>query len=278
MNGTKTFIHSGDMGDIVASLPTVKAICKKDGVKARYILDATGGMYDESVKMQTMGRGNKFDLNAAKFLKPLLEAQKEYISEVVIDTMGVYSVGNCKDEVDYNLNIFRKEFANPKTVQQTNQNLMFLHQSAFGLPIGYDGDWLDVQIDKDPEGTLFARSNRYQSGHLVWEMFIAKLNASQTPYDFVGTDLEEKCFKDCFRFANPHRIIVKDALELAKVIGEHKEIVANGTLALWLAIGMGHQSIFHEVGLQIPTTVFPTGLDKKVPNIKYFQGGSFLKV
>lgn len=268
MDNILAFKHSGDMGDIVSSLPTVKAICEKENAKAHYILDASGGYLDDYVK-EMCPNGNKFSLEQAQFLAPLLKAQP-YIADVEIDTFG-------NKECWCNLNKFRREFRNRETVKRTNQNLMFLHQAAFNLPIGYTGDWLDIKVDKEPEGVVCIRSNRYHSDHLVWELFIHKMEMEQTPYSFVGTDLEYNAFKDAFREAKPKRVIVKDALELAKVIGESKEIVCNGTLGFWLAVGMDHPQIFHEICGGVPTTYFPSGLDKKTPNIRYFQGGHFVK-
>ena len=38
-----TFLHSGDAGDIIAGLATVKEICEKENAKAILFLDTTGG-------------------------------------------------------------------------------------------------------------------------------------------------------------------------------------------------------------------------------------------
>lgn len=266
-----SFKHSGDGGDIIASLPTVKAICEKEKAKARFIMDASGGYSDEYVKAMNEN-GNKFNLKMAEFLKPLVEAQ-DYIHSVEIDTYGI-------QQAEYNLNKFRREFGNNETIKQTKQNLMYLHQVAFGLPVGYSGDWLNVKVDKEPQGVLIARSTRYQSAHLAWEFLIAKMNHDETPYSFCGTDLEFSAFQDCFRNARPQRKIVKDALEMAQAIGEADTVICNGTLFYWIAVGLGHPQIMHEMANNILTTHFhetKSYKGKELPKVKYMVGGCFVK-
>lgn len=262
-----SFKHSGDMGDIVSSLPTVRAICAKENATARMVLDATGGRTDPYVTAMTK-EGNKFSSYQAEFLKPLLEAQ-EYVSEVKIDETGT-------EESDYNLNIFRSEFSNPKTLLETRQNLMYLHQSALGLPVGYDGPWLKVEANGKPEGTLIARSTRYQSAHLAIEVLIHEMNMEGTPYFFVGTALEYHAFKDAFRFAKPGRKIVDNALEMAKAVAEADTVICNGTLLFWIAVGLGHSKILHELANNIMTTHFHETKDfqgRGLPDIRYMIGG-----
>lgn len=40
----------------------------------------------------------------------------------------------------------------------------------------------------------------------------------------------------------------------------------------WIAVGLGHENIIHELALDIPTTYY-----KDNKNIKYVQGGHFVK-
>lgn len=267
-----TFLHSGDMGDIIASLCAVKEKCKMKNAKARIILDATGGIYDPFVKLQAPD-GLEFNRKAAEFLKPLIEAQP-FVAGVGIDDVGAWTAG-CR-KPDYNLNVFRRYFIDAYTARATGQNLVYLHQVALGLGFGYKGDWLEVDIDKEPEGVVVARSNRYQSGHLIWESLLRNMARFGMDYSFIGTDLEFECFKDCFRFARPKRIVVKDALEMAKAVGESKSVIVNGTLLYWVAVGLGHADIFTELGDGIMTTHFKIPDGDPRPRIKYFQGARLI--
>ena len=60
-NMVKTFLHSGDLGDIIYSLPTIRKL----GGGILY-LDITGGSKDEYCKQQTTDR-LKFNINSFNF-------------------------------------------------------------------------------------------------------------------------------------------------------------------------------------------------------------------
>lgn len=272
---TKTFIHSGDMGDCIAGMAAVKEICERDNAKAKVVLDATGGIYSPDV-IQMNPLGNKFNLKAAEFIKPLIEAQ-DYVAEVEIDTLGKYYAGTMKDEVDYDLNAFRRCFRDPSVQKKTNLNLEYLQQYALGLDYGYKGGWMDIKVDKEPKGILFCRSTRYQSAHIGYEWMLAQAKRNNTPRKFIGTDLEYECLKDCFRGLEPPRVKVSNALELAKEIATSQEIVVNGTLALWIAYAIEHPNITHELAEDIPTTFYRWKEGQKHPNVRYLVGGHFVK-
>lgn len=255
-----TVKHSGDMGDIVASLAAVKEICDRDGAKAHYILDASGGYLNPNVKFQAPN-GTKFNAKSAEFLKPLIEAQP-YIDSVEIDPYGMQNV-------DYDLNEFRRAFVNREAFQKTNQNLVYLHQYSLGLPLGYHGPWLaDPKAEGEANGVLFARTVRYQSAHVMWEYICQNLKNKGIVPDFIGTDVEEAAFKECFPRATINRVKVESALDMAKQIALHQEVVVNGTLLYWIAVGLGHPSIVHEEGLDIPTTHWRDEME----NLTYIMG------
>lgn len=255
-----TVKHSGDMGDIVASLAAVKQLCDRDRAKAHYILDASGGYLNPNVKFQAPN-GTKFNAKSAEFLKPLIEAQP-YIDSVEIDPYGMQNV-------DYDLNEFRRAFVDRNAIQKTNQNLVYLHQYALGLPLGYHGPWLaDPKADGEPNSVLFARTVRYQSAHVMWEYICQNLKNKGIVPDFIGTDVEEAAFKECFPRAAINRVKVESALDMAKQIALHQEVVVNGTLLYWIAVGLGHPSIVHEEGLDIPTTHWRDEME----NLTYIMG------
>ena len=266
MADTISFKHSGDIGDIIASLSTVKEICERSGKKAKMYLDATGGWMDPYVKLQAPN-GLKFNESAALFLKPYLEIQP-YIDSVEIDT----TYGNKK--MDYNLNAFRRAFVDTAAIKETNQNLLYLHQYALGVPCGYKGPWL-VDPTKEAhrqDGVLIARTTRYQSAHVMIEAILRNIrNAGLTP-DFIGTDVEHAAFEEAFR-TKTNRIKISNALEMAAQVANHGEILCNGTALYWIAVGLGHPSITHEVGCDIPTTMWRDDM----PNIMYIQGAKMMR-
>lgn len=251
-----SFLHSGDMGDIIAGLGAVKEFCEKENAKARIILDTTGGIFcndpelNKFIYLSNAKKGLKFNDSNYNFLKPLIESQPY-----------VYSVEKYSNQtdIDYNLNLFRKEFANI-------QNLLYAHQKTLGLPIGFKGKWLFYpnQTIEDKIEILVSRSSRYQSSHLF---FASNEYLLASKGRFIGTDFEYNLFKDCFRFV-PVRYDVSNALDCLRAVSNSNTILVNSTLMFWIALGFNHPNIIHEAALGIYSTVF----HENETNIKYIFG------
>ena len=261
---TISFLHSGDMGDIIASLPTVKEICEREKAKAILYLDTSGGMLineDEDINkaicIQSNNRGLKFNDAGYEFLAPLLQFQ-DYIEKV-----EKYS-GPHLCHIDHNLNAFRMAFRDKEISRKTNQNLMYLHQVACGLEFGYKGPWLKVpSIDNGEHyDTVLARTSRYQSAHVFFAAYENRLKKAH----FLGTDFEYALWENAFGF-RPIRHEVKNALEAAIVISKSDNFLSNGTLFYWIALGIGHKRIVHELGVDVPTTY-----GKDFPNVMFIRG------
>ena len=261
MSSIITFKHSGDIGDIVASLATVKEICERDNCKADFLLDASGGVGDEFVALQARDGHLKFNEKAAEFVQPLVASQPYINSAKVV---------NPPIECDINLNRFRQSFITPEVMEKTNQNLLFVHQVAFGLEMGYKGKWLYMkEEDKIPHKFIISRTPRYQSAHLLCDRIALDPKA-----EFIGTDFEWELWKQTFgRYPQGGRIPVSDALDAAKHIGGAEQFFSNGTCFYWIALGLGVKQIVHELGCDIWTTYFPN----QKPQIVYFIGGRRIK-
>ena len=227
-----TFKHSGDMGDIIYSLPTIKML----GGGILY-LDVTGGEDEPICRAQCIDRKTKFNQVSYDFIKPLLEEQS------YIKCVEVYKKNQ---KIDYNLNNFRTKFALTK-------GIVDMHTEAFGVSYDINNSWLsvdsEVSLDKK---TLICRSPRYQSAHVWFES--NKYNFRDKAI-FVGLEKEHDHFQWTFGINIPfHK--TNNALELARVIAGSKAFVSNQTFALSVAIGLGTVSIVQET-------------DKIVPNCTY---------
>lgn len=234
----QTFKHSGDLGDIIYSLPTIKML----GGGVLY-LDITGGEDEPSCKAQCMNGKTKFNETSYNFIKPLLESQP-YITEVKI-----YN----KNKINYNLNLFRYKFADPNSRSKT-KNLLDLHLDAFNLPEwDPNAGWLKINnpiyLDKK---TVVSRSPRMQANYPWFE--VNKFNFRDKAV-FVGLPKEHEIFEYTFDIKIPHHQ-VEDALELARVLAGCKAFAANSTFTLAVAIGLGTVPIIQEVEPHFPTTVF----------------------
>ena len=259
MKKTLNFRHSGDMGDIVAGLYAVKQICEKEDANAVLWLDTSGGKDNPIIMKQSGGLGNKFNDSGYRFLKPLLEEQR-YIKKV--------EKYDANSPIDCDLNRFREAFMDKDKLMETGTNLLYAHQLMFGLPMGVNEPWLEWMDVPVKRKVLMSRSTRYHSSD---QIYLQQRNAKSV--NFMGTDLEEKCFRDCTRMELP-RISITNALDAAKTICASEKFIVNGTLFYWIAVGMGHPDIVHELGVDIPTTHF---FKENMPNIKYVQGARFLK-
>lgn len=257
MSGLLNIVHSGDMGDIIAGLGAIRDVCELNDAKARIFLDTTGGTNDKWCLKQSQGKGLKFNQKSFEFLRPLIEEQP-YVADC--NDLQVVQPLN----VDINMNAFRSLFFNKDMVEQTNTNLLFTQQIICGVEMGYKRPWLTVPNDGKNRKVAVARSNRYHSSDALY-----LINADEIESDgaFIGTELEHKAFKDCTRIEVP-QLFVKDALALAQAIQNSDKFIVNGTLAYWIAVGLGHPNIWHEIGVDIPTTYFPN----QTPPINYVMG------
>lgn len=261
-DSTFSFRHSGDMGDIVAGMAAVKEFCERRGVKARILLDVSGAPDNDICTRQSKGLGMKFRRPQAEFLAPLLRVQP-YVDSV--------ETWDCKEQPDCDLNDFRRGFGKPWKYE-TRKNLLYNHQKVLGLNLHYNGPWLYHDVTQTPSIQFaVARSNRYHSSDQVYRKHVVpRLIDPNIAWDasFLGTRLEYDSFVDCFRVAPTYKECFT-ALDLQKRIMESQTFYCNGTLAYWIALGAGHPHIVHEVGFNVPSTVFL----EDIPGLEYWQGG-----
>jgi hypothetical protein len=236
----KTFKHSGDLGDIIYSLPTIKDL----GGGVLY-LDINKGADDEYCKQQCI---TKFNQNSYNFIYPLLKAQK-YIEDV-----RIYSGEN----VDYNLNKMRLVFTptqNRVASRTKHACLIDLHRQAFDLP-EYDVNqpWLEcgepITFSKK---VIVSRSPRYQSNWPFFSMYRHYLSHNAI---FVGLKKEHELFE--WSVDTPIEFFdVENALNLAKVIMGSDLLISNPTFALSVGMGLPNKNIIQEFDKNAPTTMFP---------------------
>lgn len=234
----KTFKHSGDLGDIIYSLPTVKTL----GGGVLY-LDPEGGRSDPSVQKQSIEKKTKLTKTSIDFIAPLLK-QQSYIKDVFI-WKG--------EKVDYNLDLFREKYMSP-TRRSKQGNLLDVHLDTFNLKEwDFNNFWLEINdfITLDRK-IIIARSPRYQSsfGWLQGIKFLLRDHGI-----FVGLPKEHEYFEWTFDIKLPYQK-VNDALELARIIKGSEKFISNATFALSLGVGMGHQQIYHEFDSKVPSTYF----------------------
>ena len=235
----KAFKHSGDLGDIVYSLPVIKSM--GGGI---LLLDPTGGEDDPWCRDQCAGGKTKFNKDSFEFIKPLIEAQ-DYI-----DSCREWKPG---DNVDVNLNEFRSKFSDPNTRSKTN-NLIDLHMDCFGLPEwDYNRGWLQATSSTHHDRkVIVCRSPRYQTNY-SW--FLINRHLFENNAFFMGLDKEHELFEWTFEISIPH-VKVYNALDMLNYIRGCGTFIGNPSFPLSLAVGLGDVKVVQELDRRVPTTLF----------------------
>jgi hypothetical protein len=233
----KSFKHSGDLGDIIYSLPTIKDL----GGGILY-LDLTNGKSDEYCIKQGY---TKFNKHSYDFIYPLLKNQN-YINDIKI-----YE----NQSIDINLNKMRSYFVGEKS--RTNYNcLVDLHRQSFNLDF-YDVNipWIScgdpIKFDKK---IIISRSPRYQSN---WAFFAGQKDFFSKNAIFIGLKKEHEYFEWAVE-TKIDFIEVDNALTMAKIIYGSDIFIGNPTFSLSLAVGLPCKKIIQEFDKNCPTTYFPT--------------------
>jgi len=225
----KTFKHSGDLGDIIMSLPTIRAL----GGGTLY-LDSKGGKGSFLIKTD-QGNKTKLNENSIKSITNLLECQS-YITCVKFWN---------GEKIDYNLDEFRKHIK--------YNNLADSHLAAFDLPFKErDEKWLTVD-NNFIKSIIISRSCRYQSNHSFWGDFLSDPNAIKNSI-FIGHELEHKVFEYAFGKQIEYRE-TPTLLEAAKIIHASKLTVCNQSVIYTLAEAMKVNLIL-EVYKPYPACIF----------------------
>lgn len=199
----RLFGHSGDLGDCIASLPSVRALGGGD-----YAIFDRATMQRESMK------GARFEA-----IKPLLETQP-YIGSV--------SWSHEPVETPHDFSTFRHDFI-------PGEDLATWQARHLGVSITHD-PWLVAF--RSPVGigrTVIARSMRYHNRDFPWRRIVAQYRDEIL---FVGTAEEHKAFQitnGCIVEYQP----TANLLELAEVIGAANRFIGNQSCPFWIAAGLG---------------------------------------
>ena len=210
----KTFKHSGDLGDIIFSLPAIRAT--GGGV---LFLDPDGGAREPVIREKTRWQRTKLTANGIESLKPLL-MQQPYIKDVRHWTGEL---------VDYNLDKFREHLI--------YANLSDSHLAVVGAGRPErDRAWLTVSdpIVLPQYPMIISRSVRYAPNYAWWSGYILTIKDRCA---FVGYPEEHQIFEYTMEVKVPY-LNTPDVLTLARVIAGCTTFVGNASLPHALAEGM----------------------------------------
>lgn len=213
------FFHSGDMGDVIACLPSVLALGGGRVVIGPHDFNLPGGMIRQSMK------GPRFEA-----LRPLLDAQP-YIPNVEWQ--------DKPSGINFDFCGFRHDGRHA-------ENLADWQARHMNARISLD-PWLTVPAK--PHGrVVVARSQRYHAGGFPWRDL---LDRYPNPI-FVGLAAEHYAFQAEFGPVEYQPTI--DLLALAKVIAGCRLFIGNQSCPMWIALGLG-VPIIQETCPSCPNTI-----------------------
>lgn len=229
-----TVKHSGNIGDIIYSLPTVKHIYDITNQKIDFYLNPVD---------------DRMSLKSSNLLKPLLEHQY-YINSVDI-YQGQF--------INYDLDVFRNYLY--------FSNIGTMHLAAFNFDLNLKNKpsiFLDniLEFNIPLYDIIINRTQRYNNDNFPWEYI---LNEQYKNYSkgFVGLPYEYDFFKVKYNIENLVYISIKDYLELAWLIKKSKIFIGNCSSPYALAEGIKHNTI-QETCIEHPSCLYSR------PNAQYF--------
>jgi len=208
MNTRNVFCHSGDLGDIIAALPSMRALGGGDIV--------IGPLLDGQFKGRESMKGARFDA-----IKPLLEEQPYIVSVTWEDSPKA----------------FTHDFRDFRQQEQYGESLVDWQARYLGVTVSTD-PWLTCRRSEKSIGrAVIARSMRYRNPGFPWSAVLHKYKERI----FVGLKEEYDDFKRNNR--GVEFVPTSNLLELAEVINGADIFIGNQSCPFWIAAGLGQRLI-----------------------------------
>lgn len=201
------YLHLGDLGDVIAALPTIKALGR-----GKLVICPPSGAKNQGRESL---RGTRFNA-----ISPLLEAQP-YLSGV-----------EWSDEVPANVT---HDFSKFRQGYIPGESLADWQARHMRVKIDTSEPWLTARRSGQSIGrTIIARSVRYHNDGFPWFAVLGKFRDIM----FVGLKEEYEAFQRQHG-ANVEFRPTKDLLELAELINGASQFVGNQSCPFWIAAGLG---------------------------------------
>lgn len=196
----KTFGHTGDAGDIIYCLPTIKAL-------------GGGEVYFYNYK----GTREPMTAKRTELLRALLEHQS-YIKKVKF----VEQQPKC----DYDFSEFRKDYKLGDSLAQMQANWVAAKPD-------FSKTWLKVPKQKLQDIVVINRSGRYRNGRWHWPEVMEKVGHKCV---FIGLPEEHQDFER--HFGQVRYQPTKDFFEVAKLMASARAFIGNQSCCNAIAEGL----------------------------------------
>jgi hypothetical protein len=209
-------VHSGNSGDVIYALPTLKKIAEVTGVPIYLYLRLNQPLVMSGYSSHPMGNV-MINQPMAEMLYPLLNAQ-DYI-----ESCEAYN--NQKVHID--LDFFRN-----KTISLHNSNLARWYSYVTGFTPELWKPWITVKPDTSfTDKTILARSARYRNSTINYSVLKEYKNIV-----FIGVKSEYEDMQKSI--PNLQTIQIKNFLELAQMIAACKVFIGNQSFPYSVAEGL----------------------------------------
>lgn len=198
------FIHAGDIGDIIACLPTIRAMGGGEIAITERI--------DGKMKGRESMKGARYEA-----IKPLLEVQP-YIQGVRWEDAPTQYTHDFRD--------FRQD-------EQYSENLMDWQARYLGVKAS-SAPWLIAMRSEISLGrAVVSRSMRYRNPGFPWNAFLHK---HKNPI-FIGLREEYEDFDR--NVGRAEYVETKNLMEAAEIIAGAEVFIGNQSAPFWIAAGLG---------------------------------------
>lgn len=228
-----TFSHTGNIGDIWASIPAMRQHFRSTGKKINlYLIRNVPAFYYEGAVHPTKNDGGENVMLNAKMCEmmvPLLEEQ-EFIN--IVQSVDFHEYDNYKDKIQVHLEWFRE---NQIGLPNFSINRWYFYVFP-DLTCDLSGIWLDVpHVEKNfaVDKIIITRSERYTNPSIDYSF----LKPYEDDLVFCGTPREWNNF--CMTYdLNVRKMHIDNFMELAQAINQCRFHISNQTQAFQLSEGL----------------------------------------
>jgi hypothetical protein len=215
----KTFVHSGNLGDVVFSIPTIQYLSVNEGAVVY-------------VKAANYVFGNQYDA-----IKDLL-LQQDGIKEVhpFYPSDGNWNYFNWPGlKYDYDLDRARLQ------AMRGRIHIVKRYFDAFGIDEDHRKPFLKIDEDykRDEKFALIHLTDRWNGLQYDWKKIYNEAKQRHEKIYFIGFVGEHMEFT--IRYGEIEHIITENLLEMARLVRDCEAIYCNQGVALTLAQGLGKE-------------------------------------
>lgn len=234
--------HSGQLGDIIYSLPFLKSYISKNGHEKIVLFIPSDKKANRAKGLKHIGGDLMISVGMFNFIKPLLVCQN-FIFDVI------YMPEKEIPEGVLDLDLIRAGILNLSA-----GNIRSYYFKIFGLMDLCKGAWLEIP-DAEEESVydvIIGRSTRYLNKSIDYSV----INDCNLKVGYIGSDYEFSVFSSTYPGLICDRIEVRTGLSAAQLILSSKIYIGNQSLFFALAEGLNHPRLlesFEPVPNVVPT-------------------------